>query len=127
MVAQVVSWAKALQTGQWSAPDPRLAEPEFDIAQIERCLAWLQEDRAGWEHWFRAERIEPFAISYETLIADMEGVTLDALEFLGLRMPEGSRLDPGPIRRQGDAVNAEWAARYRELTGLAPDEQPAFS
>jgi LPS sulfotransferase NodH len=34
-VAQAVSWAKAVQTGQWASFQPVQAEPAFDFDEID--------------------------------------------------------------------------------------------
>jgi LPS sulfotransferase NodH len=45
-------------------------------------------DRVGWRRWFGAQRIEPFGVGYEELVADMVGTTRRVLAFLGVAPPE---------------------------------------
>ena len=122
VVAQAVSWAKALQTNLWAAGDGQPASAtRFDFAQIDGLVRAANEGRAGWRRWFDAHDLEPMGIRYEDLVADMRGTTRRALEFLGTDGPADL-----PIRtrsaRQSDALNHEWAARYRALA--APTEHP---
>jgi LPS sulfotransferase NodH len=122
MVAQAVSWAKALQTNVWAAGDGQpTTTPRFDFAQIDGLVRAAEEGRAGWRRWFEANGLEPMGIPYEDLVADMTGATRRALEFLGIDAPADL-----PIRtrsaRQSDALNHEWAARYRALA--APIQDP---
>jgi LPS sulfotransferase NodH len=116
VVAQAVSFARAMQTDQWTALDPRRPDraPRFDFAQIHRFVGEIEEQNAAWKRWFRANGLTPFGVSYEDLVADMEGVTRRLLEFLGVAVPEDAPIEPQHAR-QADSVNAEWAARYRQM------------
>jgi LPS sulfotransferase NodH len=51
-------------------------------------------------------------VSYEELDADMSGVTLGILGFLGLDVPDGRVIAPRH-ERQADEVSARWIERYR--------------
>jgi LPS sulfotransferase NodH len=51
-------------------------------------------------------------VSYEELIADMDGVTRAILHFLSLEV-DGTWTAASPHGRQSDEVNADWIARYR--------------
>jgi trehalose 2-sulfotransferase len=116
VVAQAVSCAKAMQTDQWTAVAPRHPDrvPRFDFAQIHRLVNETEEQNAAWRRWFRRNGIAPFDVRYEDLVADMEGVTRRLLEFLGVAMPTDTPIEPKHAR-QADSVNAEWAARYRQM------------
>ena len=116
VVAQAVSFAKAMQTDQWTDLAPRRPDrvARFDFAQIHRMVGEIEEQNAAWRRWFRANGITPFAVRYEDLAADMEGVTRRLLQFLGVALPEDTPIEPGHAR-QADSVSAEWAARYRQM------------
>ena len=77
-------------------------------------MSEIEEQDAAWGHWFRANGITPFDVRYEDLVADMEEVTRRLLDFLGVAVPGGTPIEPQHAR-QADAVNAEWAARYRQM------------
>ena len=116
VVAQAVSFAKARQTGQWTVldPGPTGRVPRFDFAVIHRRVRVIEEQNAAWRRWFRTNGITPFDVRYEDLVADMEAVTRRLLDFLGVAVPEDTAIAP-QHERQADSVNAEWAARYREM------------
>jgi trehalose 2-sulfotransferase len=74
-------------------------------------------DRVGWQRWFAAQQIEPFGISYEELVADMVGTTRAVLAFLGIVPPQDVQI-AARTASQADALNRQWAARYRELLAV---------
>ena len=117
VVAQAVSWSRALQTGVWYQGDTRrtaTSPPRFDFEQIDGLAQQVVADREGWRRWFGAGRIEPFGVSYGELVADMVGTTRRVLAFLGIVQPQDVQIVAGTAR-QADALNQQWAARYREL------------
>ena len=117
VVAQAVSWSKAIQTGVWYQQDARrtaIAPPRFDFQQVHGLARQAIADRVGWQRWFGAQRIEPFGVGYEALVADMVGATRRVLGFLGIVPPQDLRI-VARTARQADALNQQWAARYREL------------
>jgi LPS sulfotransferase NodH len=118
VVAQAVSWAKAAQTGQWASFQPVQAEPEFDFDYIDGLYHLARVHDAAWARWFAAHGVEPIRVVYEELAADPAAVTEDVLARLGLEPTPDGGPAPMELSRQADAVNLDWAARYRRLAGL---------
>lgn len=117
VVAQAVSWSRAIQTGVWYQGDARrtaIAPPRFDFQQIHGLARQVIADRVGWRRWFGAQRIEPFGVGYEELVADLVGTTQGVLGFLGVVLPADVQI-VARTASQADALNLRWAARYREL------------
>ena len=118
LVAQAISRHRAEVSGTWhlgfeEALHP--AEPQYDVAAIAAHLAEAQADNARWTDWFRANRITPHALTYETLAADPIAAATGVLNSLDL--PDA----PPPWahnQRMADATSADWAARFR---ASAPD------
>jgi len=52
VVAQAVSWAKAVQTGQWAAGQPAGRAPEFDFEQIDALYHLARVHDGAWQRWF---------------------------------------------------------------------------
>jgi LPS sulfotransferase NodH len=113
-VAQAVSWARAEQTGYWQYGDTVANEPHFDFDQVRGFAKMIDEHKAAWWDWFTSFDIRPHVVRYEELIADMVGVTLSVLDFLGLQLPDDRTIAPGNDR-QADEINDEWVARYRAI------------
>src|SRR5205823_277377 len=113
VVAQAVSWARAIQTGRWHHWDSRdaAAAPVYDREQIDALVCEAAAHDAGWRAWFAANEIEPLVVRFEDLVADTVGATRTVLEFLGVQAGDI------PIAeltvKASDRVNEEWAARHR--------------
>jgi trehalose 2-sulfotransferase len=90
VVAQAVSWAKAIQTGVWYDHLGRLppARPEFDFEQIESLAREVTDHNLAWQRWFAANELEPLRVQYEDLASDKVGTAKRALAFLGLETPD---------------------------------------
>ena len=115
VVAQAVSWAKALQTHYWhpgEAVRPGGQQPHYDEELIGRLAAAIEKFEAGWSRWFAAHSIVPCQVVYEELAAGPLPTARKVLDYLGLHVPPGRQLVIGH-RRQADHVNADWAARFR--------------
>lgn len=115
VVAQAVSWAKALQTHYWhpgEAVKPGGQHPHYDEELIGRLVAAIEKFEADWTLWFAAHSIVPYQVVYEELAADPLRTAHKVLDYLGLHVPPGRQLVIGH-RRQADQVNADWAARFR--------------
>jgi LPS sulfotransferase NodH len=86
VVAQAVSWSKAIQTGRWhhwDTPRPR-AVSAYDRHQIDVLTREAAANDAAWGAWFAANEIDPLTVRFEELVADPVCVTRDVLEFLDI-------------------------------------------
>jgi LPS sulfotransferase NodH len=126
LVAQAVSFSRALQTQRWTADDrrPPAREPRFDFAQIDTLLGELRGHNEAASRWFAANRIHPFCVRYEDLVQDMRGVTRDLLAFLGVELPGDTLIRP-QHSKQADLLNEEWADRYRAMARAAREAASA--
>jgi len=114
VVAQAVSWAKALQTHYWhpgEAVEPGGEPPHYDAELIGRLVTTIEQHEADWNDWFAAHAVTPWRVEYEVMAEDPPRAARDVLGFLGLHLPAGRQLEVGH-RRQADRVNADWAARF---------------
>ena len=111
-LAQAVSWARALQSGQWTAAEPRRRRPIYSRALIQRCLDAIAAGEAGWEAWLAAHPAPTVRLSYEALAADPRAATGAVLAALGAA-GEVSGVGTAPeLVRQADAESAQWRARF---------------
>ncbi|MER9731659.1 Stf0 family sulfotransferase [Mesorhizobium sp. M0217] len=117
LLGQAISWARALQTGQYRSSQPMAQKPIFDAGLIQSQLNALARERARWEMFFARTGIEPLRFEYETMIEDPRHAVSQVAELMGLKPP--SRLDPGnvTVELQRDASNLEWADRFRAERG----------
>jgi LPS sulfotransferase NodH len=112
-VAQAVSWWKATATGAWLHSGSATSEPAFDFAAIDARVRQVRRQTEAWKGWFEANGLAPLRITYEQLVHDPAATTRGVLAFLDVEVPAGLEIAPR-TRRQGGAVNEEWARRYRE-------------
>jgi LPS sulfotransferase NodH len=118
VVAQAVSWARAVQTGQWASFQAVQAEPAFDFDQVDGLYHLARVHDGAWARWFAAHGVDPLRVVYEELATDPVGVVEDVIARLGLEPSPVKGRAPMELSRQGDAVNLDWAARYKRLAGL---------
>ncbi|MCB9664488.1 MAG: hypothetical protein H6732_10255 [Alphaproteobacteria bacterium] len=108
--AQAVSWARALQTGQWASwQDPRRTA-RYDARLVRRCLVAIARQEAGWEAWLDARGAAVHVVRYEALVADWEGTVGALLAHLGR---EGAGVPAPSLARQADEVSEAWLRRLR--------------
>jgi LPS sulfotransferase NodH len=114
---QAISKARAIQTGLWKIQEGNeaLREPEFDAVLIDRCLEDVRKHEAIWSEFFAREGIVPFPVRYEELRANYEVVIRSVLDFLKIKLPRDTAIEPPRTIRQSDAISAEWERRWREL------------
>lgn len=122
---QAISFVKAEQTGLWhmasdgteleraSAPK----DPIYDAAAIAAQLAASKRMDQEWEAWFAAQAITPLRVTYSALSAAPYGTLGRVLTALGQEWHPREETAP-PIAKLADAVNANWAARFRAEQGL---------
>jgi len=124
LLAQAVSLVRARQTGLWHrAPDGSDVErvgpprpPRYDRAAIAAELARLQQNAAHWNDWFAREGITAEALTYEDLAADPAGALAQVCRALEITPPPAGQIRPG-VARLADAINLDWAARFRAQAG----------
>jgi LPS sulfotransferase NodH len=117
-VAQAVSYARGLQTGQWSKEERATQEPWYDEALIHRCFVDIAEEETAWQARATA-RGEPYLeVVYEDFIGDYEGTVRRVLEFLGVDAGPAFLVPPPPMERQADALNEAWCARFRDSNAM---------
>ncbi|SDT45553.1 Stf0 family sulfotransferase [Microlunatus soli] len=114
VVAQAVSWAKALQTHFWhphEAVRPGGVAPHYDEQLIGRLVTAIEQFEEAWADWFTAQGVVPHRVTYEELSADPVDTAHGVLDHLGLQLPAGRELVVGH-RKQADRVNSDWVERF---------------
>lgn len=110
-LAQAVSWARALQTGAWASWQRPWRAPVYDARLIRSRLRAIEQAERGWDAFFVARGIEPLRVSYESLVDDRAGTVRRVLAFLDVH--DAPPLAEPDTRRQADAINLEWIARFQ--------------
>jgi LPS sulfotransferase NodH len=112
VLAQAVSWSKAIQTGRFHHWDAAHDEPSFDRTQIEALAEELRAADDGWQRWFAETDGRPLEVEYEQLAAEPEAVVRRVLAFLGLPLPPDVTVAARTVR-SADTVDEDWLRRLR--------------
>ncbi|MDX6516385.1 MAG: trehalose 2-sulfotransferase [Gaiellaceae bacterium] len=121
VVAQAVSWARALQTQQWQSYRSPVGEPRFDFAEIDGLVGLVKDEEEAWATWFETNDIAAVQVFYEDLLADPFREVSRIVATLGLELPGTAELRPYPgFDRQADAVSADWCERYHVQSASGP-------
>ncbi len=110
-LGQAVSWARALQTGQWAHWQRPLLPPVYSRWAIERRRAAIDAGEAGWDRIL--DREDVLEVTFEELTDAPEATLRRVLAALAVADAATMRLPPPPTRRQADGINATWVARHR--------------
>ena len=128
IVAQAVSMAKAIQTNKWSSMDDEAkTDLRYDERLIGQCLEEIQRQKIGWLRWFELNNITPFVLSYEDLITNTAGAVGSVVKLLDVQDDRGCEIYPPEVEKLGDAINIEWAARFRGEVLRASSRRPSPS
>lgn len=112
-VAQAVSWAKAVQTQQWSSL--RSSQPidiQYNYFLIARRFADARGNERAWDRWFDEMGIEPLELIYEEFVLDLPGTVETIARHLGREDTMICRADATNYEVQRNAVNQEWSERF---------------
>ena len=111
-IAQAVSWARALQTGQWIGGDsPR--EVRYSRWLIQRCLKSIDAGESGWEAHFLRVGVEPLRLRYEKLVAEPQSTMCAVLAHLAVSDTSGIAAVESTLVSQTDATSSAWIARFK--------------
>jgi LPS sulfotransferase NodH len=117
-VRQAVSWARAIQTGQWASDHPcGTATPRYDTAEIRVLVERIEREEVQWEELFRRRGDAPLRIDYEELTPDPGAAVRRVLRFIGVEVDEGFEPPAPSIARQADNLSEDWVRRYLEDAG----------
>lgn len=112
-VAQAVSWARALQSGRWTSSQRATFPSVYRPRQIERLLAEIERQEAGWDAFFAERHDEPLLVEYEELRDDRSGTIRRVLAHLGVPEADGVAVAEPGTRVQADGTSARWIERFR--------------
>jgi LPS sulfotransferase NodH len=120
---QATSLLLATNTDQWWAiggatskkREDTTGNPEFDGYAIARMETALVKKDLQWQTYFQDNDIAPFVVHYEDLATDYAGTIVSVLKWLGIPKADGIVVPPPRLKRQSDARNEAWLARYIEF------------
>lgn len=111
-LAQAVSWAIALQTGQWKSTQERSdAEPLYDFDAIDSRIDAIVTENAAFRAFFARNDCDVEFVRYEQLRSQPAAVIGELAEKIGLESTRYQE-DQVQISPQRSSINSEWKARY---------------
>jgi LPS sulfotransferase NodH len=114
-VAQAVSWARALETGQWTShKQPTLLPPIYSRWLIQRQLDAIDWGERGWDTFFSQSGIQPLELEHKRIVSDLAGTVHEVYEFLGI-LPQS--IIHADLMRQSDGMNLAWIRRFQASSG----------
>ena len=118
LVAQAVSLVRASRTGVFEdtrGVGPAAVDTTFDFDAVDAAVAALQNDNERWQRFFNV--VAPaVTLTYEDLVDDPPREIERVLSGIGVTDEPADRFTNIRHARQADAINADWAAKYREAT-----------
>jgi trehalose 2-sulfotransferase len=126
-VAQAVSMARALQTGQWTSRMESGASPslQYDREMIAKCMEDIKQQDINWRRWFESRNVAPFQVTYNDVATDAESVVNRIVELLGVEKDERVEVNVPPVKKQGDETNQEWIERFQREANAGGGGVPA--
>lgn len=111
-IAQAVSWAKAIGSGQWYSGDQRTPprQATYDRSLIDRLVAEIAEGDRGWEELMARSPAAHIRVEHEEMVATPAATAQGVLRFLGVAS-DGVTIQVR-TRQQADSVNRDWIRRY---------------
>lgn len=109
-VAQAVSWARALQTGQWAKGEKVWGRARYSPRLIRHCLRQIEAGNRYWSAFFRHNDIQPLPVTFRQVTEQPGKTCARVFEHLGVPAPSLPLLTPNG--RQGDALNEHWKQRF---------------
>jgi trehalose 2-sulfotransferase len=108
---QIVSLAIALQTQQWTSFDKRQGEAAYDEEVIHQAAKFLMQEETAWEQFFADRDIDPLRVTYESLLADSDGIGRSICARVSVVPKEPLRIERASTKKQRNAVNEEWLSK----------------
>ena len=116
-VAQAVSFARAQQTRAWTSYSSGDAQSEYNFTHIASAAGMIRDQTGGWEKYFARLEISPLRFRYEDVANDVQASAKRVMDLLLVADDEPAVVFSPSHERQGDSINGEWIARYRDECG----------
>src|SRR6266487_2226844 len=114
-----ISWWRADVTGQYGLPAGASPSPPpaFDRDAIAGLVRYAEAGEAGWRDWFAAHSVQPFEITYEDLVKDLDAAVRAIGGFLDVPLPPGLGHIRPRGRRQADHHTERFVRLFNRHAG----------
>lgn len=115
-VRQAVSYAKAIQTNQWSSLFESTNDaPKFDYQQIKQLHRQTENEEDRLVAFAQTHAIEPLKLIYEQIVEAPFDAARQCLDYLGIALPADQPLEALTLTRQSDNVTEAWVEQYHAM------------
>lgn len=125
LVAQAVSYSKAMRSGAWFHGVRERGKPVYDADRIRECILRIQYQIDFWNEVFALTGATVHHVTYEALVDDRDAVMQDVAEFLGVKLDPKAVIDLPRMRVQRNAESAAWVERFQQEQPAVASEVPA--
>ncbi len=122
LVAQAVSFAKAMTSRQYVSVAQACDEPRYDEALIRRCYLDLVWENRGWKRYFERWGIQPLVLEYEQDSKDFQRLLEKILSYAEIELPPNFKVPDPRIGKMSDRVSEQWIERIRPKLPKVPAE-----
>lgn len=107
LLGQAISWARALQTGQYRSTQQAQASAQFEARLVAKCMVDISTATASWDIYFARAGIAAPTLIYEDIVADPSAAVAGIAQLLDIEPPA---IDLGKVDLtvQRDEVSEEW-------------------
>lgn len=116
LLGQAISWARAIQTGQFRASQRASGPAAYDGALISRCLSEIACANAAWAMYFARRDIAPLCIRYEDIEIDARAAIREVARLVDVNA-EDSDLSRASVTKQRDDLNSQWRRTFQSQNG----------
>ncbi len=115
LLAQAISWARAVQSGQYLSAEPAAVQPSYDPALIAYFLRVAARGQARWRQFFARNGLTPLRLTYEDLVADPQAAVDRIARLVDVEAPPIDHTNAPSIQR--DDLSAQWRERFLRERG----------
>jgi len=114
LVAQAVSYARAIKSQQWFNSGSHRIMPEYDKALIDDARRLILKQAQQWERIFSLTEADVLRVSYEEYLVDRSGTVGRVMQYVCGTSETSGELGLPNIDIQRDISSYEWVERYNE-------------
>ena len=112
IVAQAVSFSRALQTDRWGSNMVERKAKAYDFDHILDAMRELHRQLEGWRGWFPEQRITPLRVTYESLVTNPTDVIAGILSAFDKTADPGQGKSAPSTAPIADQTSREWIERF---------------
>jgi LPS sulfotransferase NodH len=113
--AHAISFARAVLSGVWRKEQEESlgTTVPYDGRAVDQARRALDREEEAWQRLFQMQRIEPFVVWHEDVIADPSAAVASVARALDVALDPAAAVDVPRVEKQSQADAEQWAKQYR--------------